>query len=125
MQSTRHKNLVANHCFLNFVFVHCVTLALIKIGLPRDLWLDYGITSDSYRASVLAHLRADKKPAVSLPFKKAENEKKGRFGGLIRVAERLAREGFLGFRPFFLFPVVSSLGSMNTDMTRTEMNGWG
>ena len=55
--------------------------------------------------------------AFSLPFKKAENEKKGRFGGLIRVAERLAREGFLGFRPF-LFPVVSSLGSMNPDMTR-------
>ena len=38
------------------------------------------------------HTYADKKPASSLPFKKEENEKKGRFGGLIRVAERLVYE---------------------------------
>ena len=37
----------------------------------------------------------------------------------MRVAERLSREGYLGFSPFFLFPVVSSLGTMNTDMTKT------
>jgi hypothetical protein len=89
---------------------------------PRELWLDHAIvheTSDSYRTAVLKHLREHKKPFLSLPFKKAENEKRGRFGGLIRVAERLAREGYLGFSPFFLFPVVSSLGCVNTDMTKT------
>ena len=36
----------------------------------------------------------------------------------MRVAERLAREGYLGFSPFFLFPVVSSLGCINSDMTK-------
>ena len=89
---------------------------------PRELWLDHAIvheTSDSYRSAVLKHLRAGKKPSSSGPFRKAEAEKKGRFGGLMRVAERLSREGFLGFTPFFLFPVVSSLGSVNTDMLKT------
>ena len=36
----------------------------------------------------------------------------------MRVAERLAKEGFLGFSPFFLFPVVSSRGCINADMTK-------
>ena len=88
---------------------------------PRQLWLDHAIvheTSDSYRAAVLTHLRAGGKPCLSLPFKRAENEKRGRFRGVIRVAERLAREGYLGFHPFFLFPVVSSLGSVNSYMTK-------
>jgi len=38
--------------------------------------------------------------------------------GLMRVAQRLAREGYLAFTPCFLFPVISSLGSMNSDMTK-------
>ena len=89
---------------------------------PRELWLDHVLvheTSDSYQAGVLKHLRENKKPHLAPPFRKWEQDKKNRFGALIRVAERLAREGFLGSRPFFLFPVVSSLGSMNTDMTKT------
>ena len=87
-----------------------------------ELWLDHAIvheTSTSYQAPVLRHIRAGGKPALSYPFKKAEGDKKGRFGGLMKVAERLAREGYLGFKPFFLFPVVSSRGSMNADMTKT------
>ena len=89
---------------------------------PRELWLDHAIvheTSTSYQAPVLRHLRAGGKPALSYPFKKAEGDKRGRFGGLMKVAERLSREGYLGFKPFFLFPVVSSRGSMNADMTKT------
>ena len=52
------------------------------------------------------------------PFQKAEGEKRNRFGGLIRVAERLTKQRLLGFTPFFLFPVVSSLGCVNADMTK-------
>ena len=88
---------------------------------PRALYLDHAIvheTSDSYQVRVLRHLQAGRTACLSVPFKKAEGEKKGRFGGLIKVAERLAREGFLGFSPFFLFPVVSTLGCMNVDMTK-------
>ena len=55
---------------------------------------------------------------LTYPFRKAEGDKKRRFGALTRVAQRLAKEGYLGFSPFFLFPVVSSLGSMNGDMTK-------
>ena len=53
-----------------------------------------------------------------MPFRKAEGEKGGRFAGLIKVAERLASQRLLGFAPFFLFPVVSSLGCMNADMIK-------
>src|SRR4051794_29227860 len=70
----------------------------------------------SYQTRVLRHLRAGKSASLSMPFKRAEGEKKGRFGGLMRVAERLSKEGFLGFSPFFLFPVVSTRGCMNSDM---------
>ena len=88
---------------------------------PRQLWLDHAIvheTSDSYQTRVLRHLQAGKSASLSMPFKRAEGEKKGRFGGLMRVAERLSKEGFLGFSPFFLFPVVSTRGCMNADMIK-------
>jgi hypothetical protein len=88
---------------------------------PRELWLDHAIvheTSDSYRSAVLADLRDGKDASWTAPFKKAEGEKTRRFSGLMRVAQRLAREGYLAFTPCFLFPVISSLGSMNSDMTK-------
>ena len=90
---------------------------------PKGLWLDHAIvheTSLSYQAKVLEFLRSDEVggPGGSFPFVKVVAEKLSRFKGVMEVAGRLSGEGVLGFQPSFLFPVVSSLGYANGDMTK-------
>ena len=90
---------------------------------PKGVWLDHAIvheTSFSYQARVLEFLRSEEVggPGQSFPFAKLAGEKQNRFKGVMEVASRLSGEGVLGFQPIFLFPVVSSLGYTNADMSK-------
>ena len=44
-----------------------------------------------------------------------EDSKKGRFKSLIPTVKHLQHRRLLDFTPFFLFPVLSGLGYLNTD----------
>ena len=56
-------------------------------------------------------------PMNSPAFAKTRGTKVGRYTALIAVVKRLQEERKLSFQPTFLFPVISSLGFMNQDMT--------
>lgn len=87
---------------------------------PKELWIDHAIvqeTAATYARDVIAHLDDGKKPGDSPALVKAQGAKLRRYTGLNSVVERLVTEKKLNFRPRFLFPVVSSLGYVNADMT--------
>ena len=49
---------------------------------------------------------------------KTSKAKVRRYSALVQVVRRLAEERMLHFQPEFLFPVISSLGYINEDMTQ-------
>ena len=86
--------------------------------LPRQLWMDHAIvheSSESYQEAVIAHLEGGDFPTSHVAFRRAETSKKRRFRSLIAIANHLVKQNILDFQPFFLFPVVSSLGFLNND----------
>ena len=58
------------------------------------------------------------KAETSPAFQKTIGAKVRRYGALIDVVKRLVEDRKLNFQPTFLFPVLSSLGYMNEDMTQ-------
>jgi hypothetical protein len=85
---------------------------------PQQLWLDHGIvheTSESYQASMLAHLEGGLQVTKGEPFRRMESSKDRRFRALIGLAKHLQKQRMLDFQPSFLFPVISALGYMNGD----------
>jgi hypothetical protein len=92
--------------------------ASFPVDWPRELWLDHAIvheTSESYQESVLSNLEEGKDISKSLPFRRMELSKQRRYAALIPIAKHLMKLKVLDFQPFFLFPVVSSLGYLNQD----------
>ena len=66
-------------------------------------WLDHVIvheTSESYQGPVL------------------EQNKQRRYAALIPIVNHLMKLKVLDFQPFFLFPVISTLGYLNEDATK-------
>ena len=85
---------------------------------PRQLWLDHVIvqeTTTSYQDDVIAYLGGADDPTKSPEFRRMETTKQRRFRALISIANHLQKQHMLDFQPFFLFPVVSSLGFLNDD----------
>ena len=85
---------------------------------PRELWLDHAIvqeTSESYQEGVLSHLEEGKEISKSPPFRRMEQSKQRRYAALIPIVKHLLKLRILDFQPFFLFPVISSLGYLNED----------
>ena len=85
---------------------------------PRQLWLDHVIvqeTTTSYQDDVIAYLGGSDDPTKSPAFRRMETAKQRRFRALISIANHLQKQHMLDFQPFFLFPVVSSLGFLNDD----------
>jgi hypothetical protein len=83
---------------------------------PRQLWLDHVIvqeTTTSYQDDVIAYLGGADDPTKSPAFRRMETAKQRRFRALIAIANHLQKQHVLDFQPFFLFPVVSSLGFLN------------
>lgn len=96
---------------------------VVPVDAPTGLWLDHAIvheSSASYQTKVLEFLRTDKSgsPGESFAFEKQVKDKRNRFKGVIEVASRLTKDKVLGFQPVFLFPVFSSMGFFNQDVTR-------
>ena len=72
----------------------------------------------THRADVLMQLEDGHDVHKTVAFRRMETSKQRRFSGVIAVANHLKRARLLDFSPFFLFPVVSHLGYMNTDCHR-------
>jgi len=92
-----------------------------KDGKPREIWIDHAIvqeTAPTHAADTLNFLAEDanRLPENSPAFTKTYGGKVRRYKALIAVVNRLAEERKLKFQPTFLYPIVSSLGYMNTDM---------
>ena len=90
---------------------------------PRELWLDHAIvqeTCPTYAMETLKFLEAKSTnlPEQSPAFVKTNGTKARRYSALIQVVRRLAEERMLHFQPEFLFPIISSLGYINEDMTQ-------
>jgi len=87
---------------------------------PRELWFDHAIvheTSPSYVQDTLRVLKDDEEREVSAgkAFQKMLTKKKAKYSSLVSVANRLSKEHKLDAQPFFLIPIISSLGFMNND----------
>jgi hypothetical protein len=92
--------------------------APFPIDAPRQLWLDHVIvqeTATSYQDDVVAYLEGSDNPTKSPAFRRMETAKQRRFRALITIAKHLQKQRLIDFQPFFLFPVVSSLGFLNDD----------
>ena len=92
--------------------------APFPIDAPRQLWLDHAIvqeTATSYQDDVVAYLEGSDNPTKSPAFRRMETAKQRRFRALITIAKHLQKQRLIDFQPFFLFPVVSSLGFLNDD----------
>ena len=76
-------------------------------------------TSPTYAEATLKFLtdKSTNIPADSPAFTKTRGTKVGRYSALIAVVKRLQEERKLSFQPTFMYPVISSLGFMNKDMT--------
>ena len=82
------------------------------------MWLDHVIVQETTGCSqddVIAYLEGADDPTKSPAFRRAETSKQRRFRALIAIASHLQKQRVLEFQPFFLFPVVSSLGFFNDD----------
>lgn len=90
----------------------------LPIESPRELWLDHAIlheTSNSYQDGVIAYLEGHDDLGKSPAFKRTEDTKRRRYTSLISITKHLTKQKTLDFQPFFLFPVLSSLGYLNHD----------
>ena len=93
----------------------------VKGGKERELWIDHAIvqeTSPTHAADTLKFLESKNTNLIesSPAFTKTRGGKVRRYSALIDVVNRLAEERKLKFQPTFLYPIVSSLGYMNSDM---------
>jgi len=90
---------------------------------PREIWFDHAIvqeTCSTHAEDTLKFLEAKETnlPENSPAFQKTFGAKLRRYSALIAIVQRLAEERKISFQPTFLFPVLSSLGYMNEDMTK-------
>ena len=87
-------------------------------------WFDHAIvgeTSSTYTAETLTFLEnKNHKPEQGPAFKKMEGLKRRKYAVIMAVAESLSQKHKLDFKPIFLFPIISSLGFMNTDMLKLQ-----
>ena len=88
---------------------------------PREVWFDHMIVQETCPTYADATWRFLEEETRNLAengpaFQKAKGKKLGTHSALISVVQRLVEERKLNFRPTCLFPVLSSLGIMNTDM---------
>jgi len=93
------------------------------IDKPRELWFDHAIVQETCTTHAEDTLKFLEAKATNLPeqspaFQKTVGTKVRRYSALMEVVQRLAEERKLNFQPNFLFPVLSSLGYMNEDMTK-------
>jgi hypothetical protein len=85
---------------------------------PKELWMDHAIvqeTAQSYQADMLAHLQDGQETSRSPAFQRIEKMKERKYRPLLPIAKHLMRIRALDFQPFFLNPVISSLGYLNLD----------
>jgi hypothetical protein len=85
---------------------------------PKELWMDHAIvqeTSQSYQAEMITHLQNGEETSRSPAFQRIEKMKERKYRPLLPVAKHLTRIRALDFQPFFLNPVISSLGYLNLD----------
>src|ERR1043165_8780532 len=91
---------------------------------PIEYWFDHAIvgeTSSTYTAETLTFLEnKNHKPEQGPAFKKMEGLKRRKYAVIMAVAESLSQKHKLDFKPIFLFPIISSLGFMNTDMLKLQ-----
>ena len=100
---------------------------VVKDGKSREIWIDHAIvqeTSPTHAADTLDFLQEDVNhlPENSPAFTKTYGGKVRRYKALIDVVNRLTGERKLKFQPTFLYPIVSSLGYMNDDMSVAKRN---
>ena len=93
------------------------------IDRPRELWIDHAIvqeTSPTYADDTLKYLesKSTNLPEESPAIQKIYGAKLRRYSALMDIVQQLAEERKLNFQPSFLFPVISSLGYMNGDMSK-------
>jgi hypothetical protein len=93
------------------------------VDRPREIWLDHVIvqeTAPTYAEATLKFLddKVTNLPEDSPAFQKSRGAKVLRYSALIAVVQRLVEERKLNFQPSFLFPIISSLGFVNKDMTQ-------
>ena len=87
------------------------------------MWLDHAIvqeTCPTHAKDTLDHLLESHVNLVesSPAFHKTYGGKARKYTALISVVNRLKEERKIKFQPTFLFPIVSSLGYVNEDMTK-------
>ena len=77
-------------------------------------------TCPTHAEDTLKYLEAKETnlPENSPAFQKTVGAKVRRYAALMEIVQKLAEERKLNFQPNFLFPVLSSLGYMNEDMTK-------
>ena len=92
--------------------------APFPVDAPRHLYVDHAIvheTAASYQDEVVAYLQGADDPMKNPAFRRTELAKQRRFRSLMAIANHLQKQKALDFQPFFLFPVISSLGFLNGD----------
>ena len=85
---------------------------------PKELWMDHAIvqeTAPTYQDDVIEHLEGGGEVSKTPAFHKMEKMKERKYRPLLPVAKHLMRVHALDFQPCFYFPVVSSLGYLNSD----------
>jgi hypothetical protein len=90
------------------------------LDCPRELWFDHAIvheTSPTYAQDTLRYLKEqdDRVAGQGRAFQKMFSKKSVKYAALMAVATRLMNERKLDGQPFFLIPIISSLGFMNSD----------
>jgi hypothetical protein len=97
----------------------------VPADAPKELWMDHAIvheTANSYQDDMLEHLRKGGETSRSPAFQRIEKMKERKYRPLLPVANHLVSLRALDFKPFFRFPVISSLGYLNFDAE--EMVKW-
>ena len=72
-------------------------------------------TAQSYQAEMITHLEGGEETSRSPAFQRIEKMKERKYRYLLPIAKHLVRVRALDFQPFFLNPVISSLGYLNVD----------
>jgi hypothetical protein len=72
-------------------------------------------TAPTYQDDMIEHLEGGGEVSKIPAFHKIEKMKERKYRPLLPVAKHLMRVRALDFQPFFYFPVVSSLGYLNSD----------
>jgi hypothetical protein len=97
----------------------------VPIDAPKELWMDHAIvqeTASSYQDDMVEHLESGGQTSRSPAFRRIEQMKERKYRPLLPVAKHLVSLRALDFKPFFQFPVISSLGYLNP--ASEEMVKW-